>query len=219
VALIAVAGASEAVAPLFKLLILNEQLVRWNLIPLQPRVVTYGFARESIAFPHAYNCKELRPLDGLAQASRLGVDSVEREIVTGLKQWETVTPLRFELASDWNRAQILIGARGETTGSAFADVFPRSMQGSVAAIDRSLICLNPRHKWKLGFGGDPKAYDIRYVATHEAGHAIGLDHPGKTGQLMSYSYQETFRTLQPGDVLGARELYRPLPGQHVARHP
>jgi hypothetical protein len=219
VALVVVAGAAEAVAPLFKLLILNEQLVRWNLAPPQPLVVTYGFARESIAFPRAYNCKELRPLDGLAAASRLSVDSVEREIVTGLKQWEAATPLRFELASDWRRAQILIGARGEVTGSAFADVFPRSMHGSVAPIERSLICFNPGRKWKIGFGGDLEVYDIRYVATHEAGHAIGLDHPGKTGQLMSYGYQETFRTLQPGDVLGARELYRQLPGQHLARRP
>jgi hypothetical protein len=70
-----------------------------------------------------------------------------------------------------------------------------------------LICLDPTQPWKIGFGGNPEAYDIRYTLAHEIGHAIGLDHPGPTGELMSFSYGEGFRVLQPGDVAGAILLY------------
>jgi hypothetical protein len=50
-------------------------------------------------------------------------------------------------------------------------------------------------------------YDLRYTLTHEIGHAIGLDHPGTTSQVMSYRYEERFATLQPGDIRGAAALY------------
>ena len=79
-------------------------------------------------------------------------------------------------------------------------------------IGRSLICLNPRQPWKIGFDGDLKVYDLRYTLAHEIGHAIGLDHPSPSGQLMSYRYDEGQPGLQPGDIKGAALLYGPKPG-------
>ncbi|MFJ4620381.1 matrixin family metalloprotease [Streptomyces sp. NPDC088812] len=56
------------------------------------------------------------------------------------------------------------------------------------------------------------AYDIRSVATHEAGHVFGLAHvgPGHEGQTMftnSFACTTDARTLGRGDVLGLRNLY------------
>src|SRR5262249_26938880 len=95
----------------------------------------------------------------------------------------------------------------QPVGRAFANVDYRPGPGKIGDIERSLICLNPSRSWKIGFGGSAAAYDLRYTIAHEIGHAIGLDHPDPDGQLMSFKYQEDFRTLQTGDVQGAVRLY------------
>ena len=56
------------------------------------------------------------------------------------------------------------------------------------------------------------AYDIRSVATHEAGHVFGLGHAGPghgnlTMYANSYACSTSARTLGKGDVLGLRDLY------------
>lgn len=56
------------------------------------------------------------------------------------------------------------------------------------------------------------AYDLRSVATHEAGHVFGLGHSGDghenlTMYANSYVCSTTARTLGKGDVLGLRSLY------------
>jgi len=91
-------------------------------------------------------------------------------------------------------------------------------EGPLRPIDRSLICFNPVKRWKVGFDGNLNVYDLRYTLAHEIGHAIGLDHPGPHGQIMSIHYQEGFRTLQAGDVSGAVRIYGPARsgGQHAA---
>jgi hypothetical protein len=79
----------------------------------------------------------------------------------------------------------------------------------IRRLTRSLICLNPDERWKIGFDGNLAVYDLRYALLHEIGHAIGLDHPAIASQLMDFRYMERFRAPQPGDVLGAVALYGP----------
>ncbi|MER5431130.1 matrixin family metalloprotease [Streptomyces sp. NPDC002588] len=56
------------------------------------------------------------------------------------------------------------------------------------------------------------AYDLRSVATHEAGHVFGLGHAGAGHENLtmfanSFACSTTARTLGKGDVLGLRSLY------------
>jgi predicted Zn-dependent protease len=120
-----------------------------------------------------------------------------------------VADIEFRLVSDAATADILIGAQARPIGRAFTNVSLRRFRGAMrcSPLDRSLICLNPEHSWKVGFDGNLDVYDLRYTLKHEIGHAIGLDHPGTTSAVMSYRYEERFRQLQPGDIRGAVALY------------
>ncbi|MFF1546268.1 matrixin family metalloprotease [Streptomyces sp. NPDC058291] len=61
-------------------------------------------------------------------------------------------------------------------------------------------------------GACTDAYDLRSVATHEAGHVFGLGHSGAghenlTMYASSFACSTAARTLGKGDVLGLRSLY------------
>jgi len=66
--------------------------------------------------------------------------------------------------------------------------------------------------WDWSDGGSSTAFDFLDVATHEIGHAAGLDHPANTcTQETMYAYVdfgETHkRTLNDGDIAGINALY------------
>ena len=85
----------------------------------------------------------------------------------------------------------------------------RSCSGGVSEIEQSYVCLNPSMRWKTGFDGDLEVYDLRHTFMHEIGHAIGLDHPGSSGAVMAYRYDEGVRELQPSDIAAVQRLYGP----------
>jgi hypothetical protein len=193
----------------FKTLRLEGNGVRWQ-IPAsgQARVVTYGVAEQDVQFAGARNCGRMTVLKGLLSASQIDPATLHEEISAAFAMWEAVTNIRFRETATPDQADILIGAQAEPEGWAFANVFYDTQSPeTVKPISRSLICLNPEKRWKVGFDGDLRSYDLRYTITHEIGHAIGLDHPSGAGQIMGYRYEETFRTLQPGDIAGAVVLY------------
>lgn len=209
------AGGAQG-AELFQLLRLDKSVVKWG----KPETgtgarVSYAFVTETTRYAGARNCQEMQEPEALLNASGIERAAFEAEVEAAFAMWTQAADISFYKIDDPKNAQILIGAQTTDRGTAFANVKYQIAgadavtggNGDVRTIQQSLVCLNPSRSWKIGFQGNAGAYDLRYTLAHEIGHAIGLDHPGAHGQLMAFSYQETFRTLQEGDIAGAVALY------------
>lgn len=193
----------------FLLLKLDGTYVKWGDPVLGTgATVRYAFVTRDTKFPGARNCDAMTSLDAPLQRFAITPAQLRIEAAAAFSMWERVADIRFEAVDDPARADILIGGLLAPRGRAFANVsYERADAGATRRIDKALICLNQTQPWKIGFGGDANAYDLRYTIAHEIGHAIGLNHPGPSGQLMGFEYAESFRALQTGDMNGAVALY------------
>lgn len=201
----------------YRLLELSGAKVKWGERQLGVGAsVSYAFATQTLRFDEARNCRDLAPMKALA-GDRLSMETLERETAAAFEIWERAAGLSFHRVSNPQEADIILGAQGRPRGRAFANVaYEPGSEDGVRAIKQSLVCLNPEQQWKVGFDGNEDVYDIRYTLIHEIGHAIGLDHPGPSGQLMGFRYTESFAGLQAGDLRGVRRLYGPALDQQLA---
>jgi Matrixin len=199
----------------FRLLDLNGHNVRWPSDSEGNVNVTYAFATKAFTIVGARNCSDMVPLGGLFAKSKISPTVFQSEVREAFDMWEKVANIKFKEIEDFRSAGIVIGAQAHPEGHAFANVTQKLADGKTLEIERSLICFNPDKPWKIGFDGNLNIYDVRFTTAHEIGHAIGLDHPDQSSQLMSFRYQEQFRTLQTGDVMGATKIY----GARVATPP
>ena len=93
-------------------------------------------------------------------------------------------------------------------GAPYTDMRPKpSAADGSATIRQAALCFNPTLPWENGFDGDPRTPDVRYVAGHELGHVLGLDHAWGADKLMDFNYREVVRTPQNADIAGAAFLY------------
>jgi hypothetical protein len=196
-------------AGIYRIIELKGGTVKWGGPKMGTgAAVTYAFATEPTAFSEARNCRAIEPMDALLARSGISQYRYEAEAAEAFDAWSAVANIDFRQVSDAAAADILIGAQAYPVGRAFTNVsYTRNTASVVRPLDKSLICLNPDQLWKVGFDGDLNVYDLRYTLKHEIGHAIGLDHPSTTDQVMSFRYEERYDTLQPGDISGAVALY------------
>jgi hypothetical protein len=182
------------------------------------------------------NCGAMHAFaDIIAKSPDVSVDAAKQELKAAFAAWEGAAPLTFVEVDDASRANIIIGAAHSPGGRAFANLSFRTDQGQTpvakglgntghdksvkpseavdrdgsdfVAIEQAYVCLSPQSRWKVGFDGKVDIYDLRYTFTHEIGHAIGLDHPGKSGSVMAYSYEERVQQLTRSDISAVQKLY------------
>lgn len=205
---------------------LGGRNVRWALPESGlPPTIRYAFLTSPQEFPGARNCDAMLPPDAALKPSSISFPDFRREVRAAFSAWEKAANITFVETQSREDAGILIGADAKARGRAFTNV--ALLDGAAGAsapaagmglIRQSLICLNPRRPWKIGFDGNLDVYDLRFTVTHEIGHAIGLDHPSPAGQLMSFRYVEHGRGLQPGDAAGAIALYGLRGGSPLPSH-
>lgn len=214
VACVIAASGSAALAQrlFFKPLVLDGGKVKWKSTALATGArISYTFAARSIATPGAQNCRDMSPLDNLSgPAALIDQRAIRGAFAAALDRWERVADITFVETADDSSADIVVGRQSSPVGRAFANVETRgAVQKGVKEIGRSLVCLNAAQPWKIGFDGNLDVYDLVHTFTHEIGHAIGLDHPGGAGSLMSPRYDEKITGLGAGDIAGAVALYGP----------
>ena len=207
------AAVLPACAAEYRQIVLEGHTMKWGTpVAGSGAAVTYAVVDDERTFAGARNCPVIDPLNRLLAASNLTTTTFDRELGAAFAAWSSVADIRFRKVKPPD-ADILIGAEAKPVARAFTNVEFGDPAPSTerVSLTRSVICLNPEQQWKVGFDGNLDVYDIRYALMHEIGHAIGLDHPGRTGELMDFRYREDFRIPQLGDIAGATFLYGPAP--------
>jgi len=182
---------------------IGDQALAWARPSSGTLKLKWTFIREATQTDGVVNCGRM------VSSGTPGFDEtrIRAEAEAAFAYWQKAAAVEFEYTADASLANVLIGLQETPRGIAYADVVHRQVNAFEGEITRGLICLNGTARWKSGFDGDLKSYDLRFVLAHEMGHVLGLDHPSASGQLMSWRYDERTRELQRGDVSGMAALY------------
>jgi Matrixin len=140
---------------------------------------------------------------------KLQTSVVQSEILRALNEWSSRTNVIFHQGTDRFAPRTVFI---EFAGRAHGDPFPFDGPGGILAHTFYPVPINPEsiagdmhldaeENWHAG--GD---IDIYTVALHEAGHAIGLGHSDKPGDVM-YPYYRRNMPLSVNDIGAAQALY------------
>lgn len=197
----------------WRALVIDGHRVLWPRAGDGTLTLRYAIATTTHHYDDAINCADIGPMRRLAATSMLSQTAIRAAAAEAFARWQSVSALRFVEVDDTDmadgaHADIVIGEQLAAEGYAFTGVeLGGDLPGEARAIRAAAICLNPERQWKVGFDGNLAAYDLVHTLTHEIGHAIGLDHPGARGHVMSFRYDETLPMLTDGDIRGVVALY------------
>jgi len=218
-----VAVPSARAADGYRLLTIDGRPVKWGTPQFDTGVVlSYAIltGRESVS--GVRNCTRTVGVEPLLKRSRLDARSFGSALRDALAMWEGAANVKFHRAADAAAADIVVGTEAVSNGLAYADV--TTVPGEIGPTDRitrGIVCLSAEPIWttrvcgssvRRQSRGQRDEHCVSYALAHEIGHVLGLDHPGPTGELMSFA-ESSVSTLQRGDLLGIAALYGAKRGQ------
>ena len=148
-------------------------------------------------------------IDASGIPSNLTISVVTEAIETALSAWSEVADITFTQTSTAGLDDSLdfsftsIDGNGGTVAQAY---FPDDVNNSSIAGD---VQFDISESWEVGNSQGNSAFDLVYVAAHEIGHSLGLEHTSDTGSVLypSVSANQQFQGLSQTDVNEVLEIY------------
>jgi peptidoglycan hydrolase-like protein with peptidoglycan-binding domain len=146
---------------------------------------------------------------------------INRALAAAFRAWADVTSFTFQrvpsiLDDTEIRIQFAAGNHGDGSGNAFDDVggtlahafYPPAdgLTGGGLAGD---VHFDEAETWNTAAVVPSDRFDLQSVATHEIGHALGLEHSTEPGAIMwpYFAIGTPKRSLHQDDIDGIREIY------------
>ncbi|KAM8904266.1 collagenase 3 [Spinachia spinachia] len=170
-----------------------------------PDVAEYNHFPQQLKWPN--NNLTFRILNYTPDLQKSAVDKAIRQ---ALNVWSAVTPLTFKKLHMGN-ADIMISFGSHEHGDNSPFDGPNGQLAHAYPPGKGLggdTHFDEDERWTI----DSSEYNLFLVASHEFGHALGMDHSRDPGALMFsvYSYSTGF-PLSEDDIAGIQALYGPNP--------
>ncbi len=144
------------------------------------------------------------------------VANTEAALVSAMNNWNTQagTPFRYSYGGKVNDSNFGYDARNvmifrnTSNGSAIATTY--SWYSGTTLTETDMVFWDGAYTFTAGDLGCSGGAYIEDVATHELGHALGLNHSDVADATMypSYAYcSQEFRSLSPDDIAAVQSLY------------